>query len=148
MVCSRAPDPRTKIFTRLPYRRELASVRLVGKPKISDAEGTAALAFWASGAAASADVACAVRYCLQVLATRAPGSSVEVRVPPYGAVQVIEGPRHTRGTPPAVVEMSPEAWLKLATGRVAFSDALEEGLVQASGERSNLSEFLPCVSIP
>ena len=123
-------------------------MRLVGKPKISDAEGTAALALWASGAAASADVACAVRYCLQVLATRTPGSSVEVRVPPYGAVQVIEGPRHTRGTPPAVVEMSPEAWLKLATGRVAFSDALEEGLVQASGERSNLSEFLPCVSIP
>jgi hypothetical protein len=123
-------------------------VRRVGKPKISDAEGTAALALWASGTAGSEDVACGVRYCLQVLAARAPGSSVEVRVPPYGAVQVIEGPRHTRGTPPAVVEMSSEAWLQLATGRLAFSDALTQGLVQASGERSNLSEFLPCVSIP
>lgn len=123
-------------------------MRPVGKPKISDAEGTAALALWSGGVAESADVACAVRYCLQVLATRAPGSSVEVRIPPYGAVQVIEGPRHTRGTPPAVVEMSPEVWLELATGRTTFPHALEAGLVQASGERSNLSEFLPCVSIP
>jgi len=123
-------------------------VRPVGKPKIPESEGITALTRWASGAAETVDLACAVRYCLQVLAGLAPGSSVEVRVPPYGAVQVIEGPRHTRGTPPAVVEMSPEIWLQLATGRVSFADALARGVVHASGERSNLSEFLPCVSIP
>lgn len=123
-------------------------MRPVGKPKISDAEGTGALNRWVAGIAEPADVACAVRYCLQILATRAPGFSVEVRVPPYGAAQVIDGPRHTRGTPPAVVEMSPDVWLRLATGVMSFGDAHAQGLVQASGERSNLSEFLPCVSIP
>jgi hypothetical protein len=120
----------------------------VGKPKISEEEGTAALAQWRLGVAKDSDLACAVRYSLQVLSGIAPGSSVEVRIPPYGAVQVIQGPSHTRGTPPAVVEMSPEVWLHLASGTLAFRDVLEQGLIQASGERSDLSEFLPCVSIP
>ena len=123
-------------------------MRRVGKPKIPESEGITALTRWTTGVAESADLACAVRYCLQALAGSAPGSSVEVRVPPYGAVQVSEGPRHTRGTPPAVVEMSADIWLQLATGRASFADALAQGLVNASGERSNLSEFLPCVSIP
>jgi len=85
----------------------------------------------------------AVRYTLQLLRQKAPGSSVEVRVPPWGAVQAIEGPSHTRGTPPAVVEMTPEVWLSVATGTRSFDDALADGSIHASGERSNLTGWLP-----
>jgi hypothetical protein len=85
----------------------------------------------------------AVRYLLEELADRAPGNSVEVRVPPLGATQCIEGPRHTRGTPPNVVEMSPETWFDLATGRQIWSDALAVAKVSASGVRADLSDVLP-----
>ena len=85
----------------------------------------------------------AVRYLLEELAEIAPGNSVEVRVPPLGATQCIEGPRHTRGTPPNVVEMAPETWFDLATGRLAWSDAISNGLVSASGVRATLEEVLP-----
>ena len=88
-----------------------------------------------------AAVAC--RFTLQLLAQAAPGRSVEVRVPPFAAVQVIQGPSHTRGTPPAVIEMSPAVWLELATGRKAWSDAVAEGIVDSSGHRANLQEWLP-----
>ena len=89
--------------------------------KIDVAEGRAALEAVRAADAASArpsrtDHATAVRYLLQLLAEKAPGNSVEVRVPPFGAVQVIEGPRHTRGTPPNVVETDPDTWIALATG--------------------------------
>jgi len=90
-----------------------------------------------------ATLALAVRWTLQRLAEQAPGHTLEVRVPPFGAVQVIEGPRHTRGTPPNVVETDPVTWLALATGALAFSDALAAGRVQASGTRTDLSAFLP-----
>jgi hypothetical protein len=89
------------------------------------------------------DIAMATRYLLQVLAERAEGNTVEVRVPPFGAVQAIEGPRHTRGTPPNVVEMDAATWLALATGRLRWADAVAAGSVAASGQRADLSAFLP-----
>jgi uncharacterized protein (TIGR03083 family) len=85
----------------------------------------------------------AVKALVEVLAARAPGHAVELRVPPYTAVQVIEGPRHTRGTPPNVVEMGPRAFLDLATGRASWADAVRDGRVRASGERADLSALLP-----
>lgn len=89
------------------------------------------------------DERAAVRHFLAVLATRNPGKSVEVRVPPYAAVQCVAGARHTRGTPPAVVETDATTWLALARGQVTFGDAVSTGVVRASGERSDLSEQLP-----
>ncbi|RZT81987.1 hypothetical protein EV382_5284 [Micromonospora violae] len=85
----------------------------------------------------------AVRSMLAVLAERAPGRSVEVRVPPYGAIQCVPGPRHTRGNPPNVVEMAPNTWLELATGRIGWAEAVTDGRVQMSGNRADLSAYLP-----
>lgn len=79
------------------------------------------------------------------LAALAPGRSVEVRVPPFAAVQCIAGPRHTRGTPASVVETDPLTWLDLATGRTTWAVAAGAGKVRASGERSDLSAYLPLV---
>lgn len=78
-----------------------------------------------------------------ILTDRAPGRSVELRVPPFVAVQCVAGPRHTRGTPPNVVEAQPDAFLRLATGRMAWADAIESATVVASGDRSDLSELFP-----
>ncbi|MEP6665817.1 MAG: sterol carrier family protein [Nocardioidaceae bacterium] len=91
------------------------------------------------------DVRAAVKHFLAVLTERAPGKSVEVRVPPYAAVQCIDGARHTRGTPPAVVETDGATWLALARGRTTFAEARHAGRVRASGERSDLSALLPLV---
>ena len=85
----------------------------------------------------------AVRALLAELARRAPGRSVEVRVPPFGAIQCVAGPRHTRGTPPNVVETDPVTWLLVASGRLAWADAARDGRLRASGIRTDLSEFLP-----
>ncbi|TYK50899.1 sterol carrier family protein [Actinomadura decatromicini] len=85
----------------------------------------------------------AVRFLLDRLAELAPGRSVEVRVPPYAAVQCVDGPHHTRGTPPNVVEMDAVTWIDLATGRLAWADAVADGRVRASGARADLSEHLP-----
>lgn len=85
----------------------------------------------------------AVRYSLQALAESSPGNSVEVRVPPFGAVQCVEGPRHTRGTPPNVIEAAPAVWLALVTGRLGWAEAIEQGRVHASGSRADLSDLLP-----
>lgn len=82
----------------------------------------------------------------EILAAQAPGRSVEVRVPPFVAVQAVPGPRHTRGTPPNVVETDPVTWLRLATGRAAFADAVEDGTVRASGTRADLTPYLPLLS--
>ncbi|MBC7723311.1 MAG: hypothetical protein H7146_00970 [Burkholderiaceae bacterium] len=87
--------------------------------------------------------ALAVRYLLQVLADLAPGNTVEVRVPPFGAVQCIEGPTHTRGTPPNVIEADAGTWLQLATGGLTWADAVAQGSVSASGQRADLSAQLP-----
>lgn len=88
-------------------------------------------------------LASAVRTLAQLLAGQAPGRSVELRVPPFVAVQVVEGPRHTRGTPPNVVETEPLTWVRLATGRLTFTDAVAAGQVQASGNRADLTAYLP-----
>ncbi|MFC0038347.1 sterol carrier family protein [Actinomadura rayongensis] len=88
----------------------------------------------------------AVRFLLGALAERAPGRSVEVRVPPHAAVQCVDGPHHTRGTPPNVVEMSAETWISLATGAVAWADATAAHAVTASGSRADLAPYLPLVA--
>jgi hypothetical protein len=90
----------------------------------------------------------AVRVLLDRLAASAPGRSVEVRVPPYAAVQCVAGPRHTRGTPPNVVETDAFTWIRLATGRLSWDDATANGLVRASGPRADLSALLPVPPLP
>lgn len=85
----------------------------------------------------------AVRTLLDVLAERAPGRSVEVRVAPFAAVQCIEGPRHTRGTPPNTVDLAPALWLRLASGRTTWAGEIAAGAVLASGQRADLSAHLP-----
>ena len=85
----------------------------------------------------------AVRELLSTLAKRAPGRSVEVRVPPYGAIQCVEGPRHTRGTPPNVIETDALTWLAVATGRKTWHEATAEGKIHASVVLADLSSYLP-----
>jgi hypothetical protein len=85
----------------------------------------------------------AVKATLEMLSDAAPGKSVEVRVPPYAAIQVIEGVKHRRGTPSAVVECDAATWLRLATGSLNWADAIASGRLRASGERSDLSAYLP-----
>jgi len=113
--------------------------------------GAASLAAVTAAAAMGADplrpaLRAAVRYTLGLLAAQVPGRTVEVRVPPFAAVQCVPGPRHTRGTPPNVVETDPLTWLDLATGRLAWDSAVAAGRVYASGQRADLSPYLPLVS--
>ncbi|MDX2939413.1 maleylpyruvate isomerase family mycothiol-dependent enzyme [Streptomyces ipomoeae] len=91
-------------------------------------------------------LATCVRLLADTLAARAPGGSTEVRIPPYAVVQCVEGPRHTRGTPPNVVETDPLTWVRLATGRLDWATALDEAKVTASGERADLGKLLPVIS--
>ena len=116
--------------------------------RISTDEGRAALAAVRAADAASetparTDLATAVRYLLQLLVEKAPGHSVEVRVPPFGAVQVVEGPRHTRGTPPNVVETDAATWIALATGERAWADAAAAGRILRVGHPRRLTDLLP-----
>lgn len=91
--------------------------------------------------------AAAVRISLAALEHVAPGRSVEVRVPPFGAVHCVEGPRHTRGTPPNVVETDPRTWCALALGRTDFDTAVAAGTVRASGHRApQVGHWLPLVA--
>ncbi|QEU12494.1 sterol carrier family protein [Dermabacter vaginalis] len=109
-------------------------------------DGTAAIRSWCESREnmPRTTLALAVRFTLQVLAEDYPGGAVEVRVPPFGAVQIIEGTSHTRGTPPAVVEMNATTWMRLATGELTWAEGRAKGGgVSASGERSDLSEILP-----
>lgn len=110
---------------------------------LDDAEFAAVTARIDAGAATRADLKAATKHLLALLVRAAPGRSVEVRVPPFAAVQCIEGARHTRGTPPAVVETDAATWIALARGRLAWADAR----VQASGERSDLSPLLPLTDL-
>jgi hypothetical protein len=87
----------------------------------------------------------AARYLLQLLATRYPGRILEVRIPPVAAVQCLPGPVHTRGTPPNVVETDPVTWVRLATGRLDWTDAVGSAAVHASGPRADLAAYLPLV---
>ena len=91
-------------------------------------------------------LASAVRTLAEILAAQVPGRSVEVRVPPFVAVQAIPGPRHTRGTPPNVVETDPVTWVRLATGRTTFTAARAAGALTASGNRADLTDYLPVLS--
>ena len=129
----------------------------VARRRIDPADGKAALAQWTAGAVPPSDaapataapavprsvIATAVRYSLEEVTARAPGNSVEVRVPPFGVTQCVEGPRHTRGTPPNVIECDAATWLAMVTGRLSWADAVSAGRVAASGLRADLSALLP-----
>jgi hypothetical protein len=118
--------------------------RAAARRRVDPAAGRAALQGWReTGSADRPALALAVRWTLDELALRHPGRSTEVRVPPFGAVQCVEGPRHTRGTPPNVVETDPQTWLQLVTGALRWADAVDDGRVRAGGERSDLSALLP-----
>ncbi len=84
-----------------------------------------------------------VKATLALLVERYPGKAIEVRIPPYAAVQCGEGPKHTRGTPPNVIEMDAQTWLQLVDGKRSWADAFSEGLISASGVRADLSHLLP-----
>jgi hypothetical protein len=95
-----------------------------------------------------ADLAAAVRLTARTLAAEAPGASVEVRIPPFVAVQCVSGPRHTRGTPPNVVEADPRTWLRLATGLLRMADATATGALRLSGSRAGeIAGWLPVVKL-
>ena len=107
---------------------------------------------WLSDATAPepnrAEIAAAVRLSARALAALAPGASVEVRVPPFVAVQCISGPKHTRGTPPNVAESDPRTWLLLVTGLKGVDEAVAEGLLRLSGSRAQeISTWFPLVRL-
>ncbi len=134
----------------------------IARRRIDLEDGRAALAAWQAAVGqdtagqeagpgtspSRAVLATAVRYSLEELTARAPGNSVEVRVPPFGVTQCVEGPRHTRGTPPNVIECDAATWLAMVTGRLAWSAAVDAGRVAASGLRADLSELLPLFATP
>ena len=136
----------------------------VSRRRIAVDEGRAALAAWRDATAPApgtrepstggtstegtstvprTTIATAVRYSLEEVSARAPGNSVEVRVPPFGVTQCVEGPRHTRGTPPNVIECDADTWLAMVSGRLSWADAVAAGRVAASGRRADLSALLP-----
>jgi hypothetical protein len=122
---------------------------MAGTQPISAEELRAALAptlAWLAGEGDQpprAVLGAAVKTSARWLAQQVPGRSVELRVPPFVAVQCVPGPRHTRGTPPNVVETDAATWLRLATGALTWADALAEGKVSASGNRADLSPYVP-----
>ena len=133
----------------------------VARRRVNIEEGRAALAAWRAAVESSSSetggepgsaagpppsrtlIATAVRYSLEEVTARAPGNSVEVRVPPFGVTQCVEGPRHTRGTPPNVIETDAATWLSLVTGRISWGEAVSNHQLMASGLRADLSELLP-----
>ncbi|WGL52231.1 sterol carrier family protein [Nocardioides sp. BP30] len=94
-------------------------------------------------APARADLKLLTKHYLALLESKAPGRSVEVRVPPFAAIQCVEGVRHTRGTPPAVIETDALTWIGLATADLSFAEAVAQGRISASGERADLAPYLP-----
>jgi len=104
-----------------------------------------ALARFRGGEVEPGDLRLLTKHLLALLVAKAPGGAVEVRVPPYAVAQCVEGTRHTRGTPPAVVELDPATWVALATGDLDWHDAETAARLVASGERSDLSSYLPLV---
>lgn len=109
------------------------------------AEVAPAVARFRAGDHSRDDLRLLTKHLLALLVAKAPGGAVEVRVPPYAVAQCVAGTRHTRGTPPAVVETDPETWVALALGDLAWADAGDAGRVRASGERSDLTPLLPLV---
>lgn len=121
----------------------------MSRARIDPDAGGQAVRTWAASRAETPRpaLATAVRHTLGLLAERSPGTSVEVRVPPFGVVQCVPGPRHTRGTPPAVIETDPQTWLRLATGELDWGPALDSGALRASGERADLVHLLPLAEL-
>jgi len=117
----------------------IATERALGAASLAAVEAARA----AGSQPVRAALRAAVRYSLGVLADEVPGRTVEVRVPPFAAVQCIPGPRHTRGTPPNVVETDSLTWLDLASGQLDWAAAVASGRVRASGQRADLSGYLP-----
>ena len=144
MVSKISPfDVRSALSTAAPW----AAQRLLGRELLSDQEAASFTGpDGTQGPSLSrAGLAKAVRLSVRMLAQEAPGHSVEVRVPPFGVAQCLPGPRHTRGTPPNVVEMDAVTWLSLATGLTTWEDATASGGVRASGVRADLGAHLPLV---
>ncbi|KNC17303.1 hypothetical protein AC792_14595 [Arthrobacter sp. RIT-PI-e] len=115
----------------------------MARRRISGEDGHRALAAVEGGSAVRADLATAVRFALEELAALAPGNSVGGRVPPFGVPQCGAGPRHTRGTPPNVVETDAATWLALVRGKQTWAEAVTAGKVAASGSRADLEAWLP-----
>ncbi|WGW12434.1 sterol carrier family protein [Saxibacter everestensis] len=124
----------------------------MARRRIDEVAGRAALDAWCRHREPDADagsvpdrriIATAVRFTLEEIAERAPGNSVEVRVPPFGVTQCVEGPRHTRGTPPNVIETDAETWLSLVTGMLDWDQAKSEARLIASGLRADVGDWLP-----
>lgn len=117
----------------------------MSKRRISTEEGLLALRTWAREGEDTerALMLTAVRFSLEELGALHPGRAVEVRVPPAGAVQILPGTTHRRGTPPAVVETSMQVWLSLVTGCLSWEEAISDGRIQASGERTDLAPYFP-----
>jgi len=122
---------------------------VANRRRIDPDDGAAAVQAWLADPEALARpvLATAVRFTLEELAARAPGPTTEVRVPPFGAVQCLPGPRHTRGTPPNVVETDAQTWLGLVLGRMSWDAAVATGKVRASGQRADLSAVLPLTGL-
>ena len=122
---------------------------MVNRRRIDPDAGRTAVRDWLADPAVLTrpTLATAVRYTLEELAARVPGPTTEVRVPPFGAVQCLAGPRHTRGTPPNVVETDAQTWLGLVLGLASWSDAVATGKVRASGQRADLSAVLPLTGL-
>ena len=112
-------------------------------PRGADSVAAVLRALDAGGSAEPQAQRAAVRYLLHTLAARHPGRVLEVRIPPVAAVQCLPGPVHTRGTPPNVVETDPLTWIRLATGRLGWAEAIASGAVHASGPRADLDPYLP-----
>src|SRR5215470_891737 len=147
---ARRLDPQRLLAAVTAQREALGAGPYTG-PATADALGAACV----DGVIAAADVALApereamrgaVAHTLGLLVARAPGRAVEVRIPPFAAVQCVAGQRHARGTPPNVVESDALTWVLLAAGRTGWQDALASGSVQASGQRADLSPHLPLVA--
>ncbi|MGY6497358.1 MAG: sterol carrier family protein [Microcella sp.] len=121
----------------------------MARTRIPDSEGEAALtdALADLETAERASLATASRYLLQLLADAHAGRSVELRIPPFGAAQIVEGPRHTRGTPPNVVETDARTLIALAAGTLAWGDAVRDARIHASGARSDLSALFPIAQV-
>jgi hypothetical protein len=111
--------------------------------KIARPDGHQAISTFLSGDSSQENIATAVRFLLEELGSNHPGSSVEVRIPPFGAVQCIQGPTPTRGTPANVVEMDPISWIDLALGKSSFEELATSGKLTASGSRSDLAGLFP-----
>ncbi len=117
------------------------SLAVVGRAAVAAVRAAVA----AGGHPERAALRAAVAYTLSLLADLAPGRAVEVRVPPFAAIQCVPGPRHSRGTPPNVVETDPLTWLDLAEGRLDWAAAVGSGRLRASGQRSDISGYLPLI---